>query len=215
MCFGSSRLTSTPWEIAVDAYLESGLRLEDPAHWGHAIRRYQRAAELALDLKRKTPLRRRVSEFMLDRVRFYEGKDPYYSTAQALEILVMLRADDPLELSRHAVIAAECARANGDSRRARACYATAEKLSRSAKNEMGILSARTAIAETWAEEAERLDAVGDFLTVRYVWKRAILAYRRLGNETRAAELRVRLRNAKRISRRETRSLSATKPPGLA
>jgi hypothetical protein len=195
-------------EIAVDAYLESGLRLEDPAHWGHAIRRYQRAAELALDLKRKTSLRRRVSEFMLDRVRFYEGKDPYYFTAQALEILVMLRTYDPLELSRHAVIAAERARANGDSRRARACYTSAEKFSRSAKSEIGILSARTAIAETWAEEAERLDAVGDFLTVRYVWKRAILAYRRLGNETRAAELRLRLRNAKRISRRGTRSPSA-------
>ena len=79
-------------EIAVDAYLESGLRLEDPAHWGHAIRRYQRAAELVVHLKRKTSLRRRVSEFVLDRVRFYEGKDPHYFTAQALGILLMLRA---------------------------------------------------------------------------------------------------------------------------
>jgi len=190
-------------------YLESGLRLEDPAHWGHAIRRYQRAAELTLDLKRKTSLRRRVSEFVLDRVRFYEGKDPYYFTAQALEILLTLRTDDPSELCRHALIAAERARANGDSRRARACYSVAEKICRSGKNEAGTLSARTAIAETWVEEAQRLDEARDFLTVRYVWKRAILAYRRLGNETKAAELRLRLRNAKRISRRQLRS--PTKP----
>ena len=101
-------------EIAVDMYLESGLRLEDPAHWGHAIRRYQRAAELALDLKRKTSLRKRVGEFVLDRVRFYEGKDPYYFTAQALDVLLMLRIEDPSELYRHAFVAAERARANGE-----------------------------------------------------------------------------------------------------
>lgn len=194
-------------DIAINAYLESGLRLEDPANWGHAIRRYKRAAELALDLKRKTLLRSRVSNFVLDRVRFYEGKDPYYFTEQALEILLMLDTR-PRELYRRAFVAAERARANGDSGRARACYMAAVKIARSAKNELGSLRARTAIAETWVEEAEHLAAAGDSLTVQYAWREAILAYRRLGNENRVAELRWRLRNAKRISRRQMKSPSA-------
>jgi hypothetical protein len=159
---------------------------------------------LILDLKKKTSLRRRVSEFVLDRVRFYEGRDPYYFTPQALKILLMLRSSDPSELYRHAIVAAERARANGDSSRARACYTAAEKISRWGKNEMRVLSARTAIAETWVEEAERLDADRDSLAVRYAWKKAILAYRHLGNETKAMELRLRLINSKRVEHR-TRS----------
>ena len=194
-------------EIAIDAYLESGLRLEDPMHWGHAIRRYQRAAELVLDLKRKSTLRKRVSDFVLDRVRYYEGKDPYYFTQQALELLLMLRIGDPRELHRHAIVAAESAEADEDSGRSRACYMTAEKIARWDGDEAGVVSARTAIARTWIEQAERLEEAGDFLTVRYVWKRAILAYRRLGNETKAAELRPRLKNAKRVGRRQMRSLT--------
>ncbi len=86
-------------------------------------------------------------------------------------------------------------------------YTVADKIARSARDEIGRLRARTAVAETWVEEAERLDAAGDFLTVRYAWRKAILAYRRLGNETKAAELRLRLRNAKRIGRRQMRRLS--------
>jgi hypothetical protein len=194
-------------EVAIDAYLESGLRLEDPAHWGHAIRRYQRAAGLVRDLKRKSSLRKRVSDFVLDRVRYYEGKDPYYFTQQALELLLMLRIGDPQELYRHAIVAAESAEAHEDSGRSRACYMTAEKAARWEGDEAGVILARTAIARTWIEQAERLEEAGDFLTVRYVWKRAILAYRRLGNETKAAELRPRLKNAKRIGRRQIRSLS--------
>lgn len=194
-------------ETVIDAYLESGLRLEDPAHWGYAIRRYQRAAELVLEIKRKSSLRKRVSDFVLDRVRFYEGNDPYYFTQQALEILLVLRTADPRELYRHAIGAAESARTSGDSGRSRACYMTAEKAARWYSDEAGLMFARLAIAETWIEQAERLEEAGDFLTVRYVWKRAILAYRRLGNETRAAELRGRLKNAKRIGRRQMRWLS--------
>lgn len=193
-------------ETAIDAYLESGLRLEDPAHWGYAIRRYQRAAELVLEIKRKSTLRKRVSDFVLDRVRLYEGNDPYYFTQQALEILLALRIADPRELYRHAIGAAESAHASGDSGRSRACYMTAEKAARWAHDEPGVISARMAIARTWVEQAERLEEAGDFLTVRYVWKRAILAYRRLGNETMAAEFRPRLKNAKRIGRRQMRSL---------
>jgi hypothetical protein len=142
---------------------------------------------------------------VLDRVRFYEGKDPYYFTPQALEILLTLRISDPSELLRYAVVAAERARAKEDGRRARACYTVAEKISRWAKNETNILSARTAIAETWVEEAERLDADRDSLAVRYAWKKAILAYRHLGNETKAMELRLRLINSKRVEHR-------TRPP---
>jgi hypothetical protein len=192
--------------IAVEAYLESGLRLEDPAHWGRAIWRYKRAAELTLDLRKKSSLRRKVGEFVFDRVCFHEGGRPYYFTKPALEILLMMRTGDPEELYRHASTAAERARAKGDYRYARAYYAMAEKISRSSKSEGGVLAARTAIAEIWVEEAECLDEAGEFLTVRYAWRKAILAYRRLGNEAKASQLRIRLRNAKRISRRYLRSL---------
>ena len=151
-------------------------------------------------------VRQWLDEFLLDRVRFYRGKDRYYFTEQALEILFRLRTVDPEELFRWAQAAADGARTREDSRRARACYAIAVKISRSSEDETARRAASAAIAETWIEEAERLEAAKDFLAVRYVWKKAILAYRRLGDEAKAAELRLRLRSSKRIARRKIRQL---------
>ena len=59
--------------VAVNAYLQSGSRLEDPEHWVPSMERYERAARLARQVDSKGDLPKTVLRHLEARVLHYNG----------------------------------------------------------------------------------------------------------------------------------------------
>ena len=165
--------------VAIEAYLASGMRLEDPAHWSLGWQRYERAARLAHQLGRSSPMRARVRSHLEARLRHYNAEDPFYFTDSCLRLLYDLRHGDPLELSRYATKGAERAQAARDFHRARIYLGTAAKLLHRAKNTAGAEKAEIALAQTFAEEAEAAELRGEYMVAHQFWEGAIQAFRKI------------------------------------
>jgi Domain of unknown function (DUF4209) len=152
--------------------------------------RLQRAVRLARTLEKDDP------DKVLERIRIYRGRDPLFLTCELAALLYEFRYGDPAELAGYTLAGSESARAEPDFNRARQYYEISAKLLARARDREGFRRARTAIAETFVEEAEFLEVNGNFMAAHVAWTSAILAYRKApAGAARVPELQGRLEAA--------------------
>lgn len=163
--------------IAVDAYLASGARLEDPDHWVPSMERYERAARLARQVDRKGDLSLKVLAHLEARVRHYEGKDPLYFSLKAMELLEEFRYGDFSALAEIAGRIAEGSIKAGDYSRARSYFSVQSRLLRRSKQLERAETALVRHAESFVLEAEMHEANRSYMTAHHFWQEAVLAFR--------------------------------------
>lgn len=188
-------------ERAVTGYLDSAARLEDPEQWVLAAQRIQRALNIARALNNKTLIDKTVKhiESVLAR---YKGEDPFYFSAQLMELLLDAGQGDSGVYASLAEYAAAIAKAAGNLDRARK-YLELQKQwlirdNRSAEAE----TIRAEIAETYANEAEKCLNLAEpnYMLSEYNFNRAIHAYRQIGQkQDRIDELHKRLLETQRLA----------------
>lgn len=187
-----ARVADVLWIVARDAaaartavndYLESAGRLEDPEHWTPTKDRLERAVRLAALLGRGgEDLFKHVVERLQDvEVRF--GADIRgYLGARAMKLLLEFNAGDAEGGAQRSRVAADTARAAGDWYRSRVHLEVLEACQRKSGDAAGARKARITIAESFAEEAKAKESRSDFLAATHFWSKAIEAMRRAGGE---------------------------------
>lgn len=163
--------------IAVAAYLEAGIRMEDPEKWTSSMERYERAVRLARQIEPKGELPLSILAHLESRVKHYNGADPLFFTFKALELLAEFRFGDSSAFAEIAGQVAEKSRTDGDFRRARSYYDVQAKQLKLAKNADQAEAARVAAARTFVEEAESREKVSEYMAAHAFWGDAIIAFR--------------------------------------
>jgi hypothetical protein len=193
---------------AVDAYLESGSRLEDPAHWVVCMHRYERALRLASQVETKGDLPKKVLRHLEARVLHYNGSDPLYFTAKSLELLADFAFGDLKPLAAIAGRVAGESRAAGNFDRARTYFAVQARLLKGAKDPDAAEAARVARAQCLAEEAESRAQGGSAIAAHHFWQQAVNEFReRPSLRARLPELQRRLAAAGEAALLEMKPLS--------
>lgn len=193
---------------AVEGYLQSGIRLENPDHWVAGMECYERAARLARSLGKNNPLFAQVLSHIEARVHFYAGKDPLFFTERCLCLLHEFQYGDAGALAKYAIAAAEHSLSESYFDRARAYYEIAAKLLMRAGQQDLAGQIKTAFADTFVQEAEQREQEGSHLAAHHFWEKAIQAYRlAAGGQKKVAELQKRLNNAGEKARGEMQSVS--------
>ena len=135
-------------QAAVDAYLASALRLEDPEEWTFCQKRLERALRLAASLgKGGVDLRDEVLaeiEAMLQR---HCGNDPLYLTFRLIRLLLEFRYGDANQFAGFAKVAAESAEESRDFWRAKDYYQLLADCYRAVGNKDGETEALRCSAE--------------------------------------------------------------------
>jgi hypothetical protein len=178
---------------AVEAYLQSGSRLEDPRHWVACMHRYERAVRLARQVEAKGELLKTVLHHLEARVLHYNGSDPLYFTQKALELLAEFSFGEFEALAEIAGRMAQDARGARNFDRARGHYTVQARLLKAANLIEGAEAARVAKAECWADEAHHREQGGSSIAAHHFWEQAIKAFReRPALRGRVPEIRRRL-----------------------
>lgn len=142
-------------QAAVDAYLASALRLEDPEEWTFCQKRLERALRLAASLgKGGVDLRDEVLaeiEAMLQR---HCGNDPLYLTFRLIRLLLEFRYGDANQFAGFAKVAAESAEESRDFWRAKDYYQLLADCYRAVGNKDGETEALRCSAEGLVKEAD-------------------------------------------------------------
>lgn len=163
--------------IAVTAYLEAGIRVEDPEKWTSSIQRYERAIRLARQIEPKGDLPNSILAHLENRVIHYDGTDPLFFTSRALGLLAEFRYGDFLRLAEIAGRVAEKSRVDGDFRRARYYYDAQAKHLKLGKESDQAENVRVAAARTFVEEAEAHEQKNNYMVAHSFWGEAIGAFR--------------------------------------
>ena len=181
-------------QSAIDAYLASASRLEDPVKWSAGARRIERALNLSRSIRDNGRLKKVIAEIEAVLAR-YNGGDPSYLSSHMMGLLQAVGEGDATIYSSLADRAAQNARKAGDWRRTREYLAIkAQWLHRAGKTGEED-AAKIEAAETYATEAdlEEKAASPNYLKVVYNLDSAIKALRGVrGQGGRVTELRRRL-----------------------
>ena len=181
-------------EIAVEAYLQSATRLEDPEDWVNGARRIERALQIALALRNETLREKAVSHAEGVLVR-YGGNDPSFLSAYLMKLLLKYGHGDAAHYATLANHASDNAGSSGDWRRAREYLGIkAQWLQRAGKTQQAE-AAGVEIAETFVNEADLAEAAAtpNFMLVVHHLQSAIQALRTVrGQRARVDELHSRL-----------------------
>jgi hypothetical protein len=198
-------------QLAIEAYLASATRLEDPQSWPPCERRIKRAVQLAASLGRTGEYFSKTLahvEAVLDK---YNAEDPRFLSAEMMELLLTYRPRDASKYAALAEKAASRAEAERDWHRARTYWKLTARW-RSLEKETDLeRTARIREGETYVKEAE--EAVDrtppGYLEASMHLPKAIEALRRIrGSQERIDELHRRLLDYQGRSLTEMKSASA-------
>ncbi len=142
--------------IAIDAYLESAARLEDPTNWIECVQRIERAVRLAasLDKRAKGPYFSKAIAHVEEALARYNGDDPLFLSTTLMEVLQEQGVGD---LEKYAALAEKSA---GQAEAHRSWHKVIRCLIVQAKwHTMGnkadeAYAARMAVAETYVKQAQ-------------------------------------------------------------
>ena len=198
--------------LAVEAYLESASRLEDPEKWTAAADRITRALQVAASLGRKAGCYRKVIEHIENVLAKYKGEDPLFLSVTLMELLLDYGEGDPGTYAPLALKLAQRSDAAGDYYRARMRWEIAARWFNRAKDDAGERDCRRRFAETFVREAERAVA-GDspsYTMGAHHLQGAIAAYRRVSDtRARVEELHHLLLTYQERSVRELKPIGAS------
>ncbi|BBU69327.1 DUF4209 domain-containing protein [Fluviibacter phosphoraccumulans] len=198
-------------KAAVEAYIASALRLEDPKEWPSCHKRLERAVRLAASLGRgSADLKVQVLteiEAMLQR---HRGKDPLYLTLRLIRLLLEFKYGSDSQFAEFANVAAVAAEGSQDFWRAKDYYQAEADCHRAGENKDSETEALRCSAECLVKEAElaRSQAGRGAIAAAAILSDAVEAMRQLpGGKDRAAELHEMLLNLQRESTTELKSIS--------
>jgi hypothetical protein len=198
---------------AVDAYLASALRLENPKEWTSCLKRLERALRLSAGLGRGgADLRLRVLgeiEAMLLR---HRGTDPLYLTLGLIRLLLEFKHGDARQFGEFATVNAAAAEAEKNFWRAKDYYKVAADCHRDAGDADAEGAALRQIAECLVKESElaHKQAGRGAMTAASLMSDAVEAMRQApGGRDRAAELHERLLVLQQQSLAELRPMSSS------
>lgn len=170
-------------ERAVEAYLLSAKRLQDPADWVYGFERIERAVRLAASLERDGDSFKQAvahAEQVLDQ---YQGDDPLYLSGKLMELLIEHGVGDPHKYIALSEKVAKKAEAERDESRAQYYWTINASWRKKAGDFAGERTAKVAAAETHVREAQAAlqGPQPSHLVASNHLQKAIEAYRRLGN----------------------------------
>jgi hypothetical protein len=181
-------------EIAVEAYLESATRLEDPEDWVNGARRIERSLHIALALRNET-LREKAASHAEGVLTRCGGNDPSFLSAYLMKLLLKKGHGDAAHYAGVADNAAKNAASSGDWRRTREYLEIkAQWLHRAGKTQEGEAAGIEA-AETFVKEANLAEAAAtpNYMLIVHQLQSAIQALRAVrGQQARVDDLRKRL-----------------------
>jgi hypothetical protein len=176
--------------IAVEAYLESAIVLEDPTGWTTGFERIERAFRLSATLGKKAGVYDKVVSHIESVLDKYNGADPLFLSAKLMELLLEHRHGNPEKYSAICYKVAQQSEAQGNYRRARDYWEIKSKWDVLAKNKDEEKTAKINVAETFVKESTQTDSA----LVAAKWlEQAIQVYRRIrGQKDRIEEIHAQL-----------------------
>lgn len=195
-------------ELAVQAYLQSAARLDDPENWSPAAMRLTRALKLARMLRNDELVKQALSSIETVLAK-YDGSDPLYLSANLMELLLEVRAGVPDKYAALAQRAAKTAEASGDWRRARIYLEVKAKWLARGGARADANAAVVEAAETHLTEAKLHEESGapNYMLVAYNLECAIKLLRTIPGQTeRVQELLKRLFIAQSLTTSQLRSI---------
>ncbi len=196
---------------AVDAYLESALRLEHPIEWTSCHKRLERALRLSVGLgKGGEVLRQRVLSEIDGVLQRYRGTDPLYLSLRLIRLLLEFKHGDGRQHAEIALAAAVSAEKVKEFFRAKDYYQLAADCYRAVGDVDGESTSRRLSAESLVKEAElaHKEAGRGAMVAATLLSDAVEAMRQVqGGRERAAEIHERLLILQRESVTELKSIS--------
>ena len=169
-------------EIAIDSYLETALRLEDPDHWPSCFDRIERAFRLAASLGDSNGKFDKVVAHIENMLEKYDGNDPLYLSEKLMGLLCESKEGDPVKYSQLTEKLATNAEKAHDWQRAQTHWLRKAEWDRIGKNEEARKSSLISAAETYVKLAEG-SISGErksYMVASSHLTKAIEAYRRIG-----------------------------------
>ncbi len=198
---------------AVDAYIASALRLENPQDWPPCQERLERALRLTAGLgKGGADLKVRVLGEIVAMLRRHRGTDPLYLSLRLTRLLLEFKHGDAKEFATFASAAAASAEGNNEFFRARDQYQLAAECHRMAGDAEAEGAALRHAAECLAKESDLArDQPGrGAMAAASILSDAVEAMRQApGGKDRAAELHERLLVLQQQSVAELKSVSTS------
>lgn len=198
-------------QAAVEAYIASALKLEDPKEWPSCHKRLERALRLAASLgKGGVDLKGQVLteiEAMLQR---YRGTDPLYLTLRLTRLLLEFKHGDTGKYAAFANVAAMAAEKSQDFWRAKEYYQVVADCHRAVQNKDDETAALYCLAECLVKEAGLASSQPGrgAIAAASILSDAVEAMRQVpGGKERAAELHEKLLILQRESTPELKSIS--------
>lgn len=183
--------------MAVDAYLASAQRLEDPEHWSTGLHRVERAMQISASLGRNNAALPKAIAYIEERLRHYNGTDPLFLSVKLMELLQEQRQGDPATYAALAEKIALQAEVEQKWHKARASWSVLARWHRVERDAALEREAQLHLAETYASEAQAAFAhnPNDHSLVAYHLQQAIASLRRVaGTGERVTELHRQLLN---------------------
>ncbi len=189
-------------EAAVEAYIESALRLEDPAHWPPCLERMERALRLSASLGRGgTALKDRVLSELDSMLKRHRGTDPLFLTFRLINLLLEFKHGDVQEYASYALTAAEAASDRQEFWQSKDYFELLADCCRRTGDADKEAEARRRAAESLVLESEKakLDGRGPAAATS-ILSDAVEAMRQVpGGKVRAAELHDQLLDLQRVA----------------
>lgn len=191
-------------QFAIDSYLESAIRLEDPEHWTRFFERIERAILLARQSNQPKHFKKVVDqiEAVLDK---YNGEDPLFLSAKLMELLQEYKQGEPSEYIALAEKAALRAESEHNWHKARSYWEVKTRWHHLDKDTEQEQKSWLSLAETYVSEAE--DALRrtnpSYMVVCSHIEKAIEAFRKTGGtRERVEELHKTLLEYQETAQRE-------------
>ena len=212
-----ARLADVVWErkryfpcakAAVEAYLESAQRLEDPVNWSSGARRLARALNLTRMVRNEPLIKLALSKIEATLAK-YNGSDPLWLSAYLMELLLRVGEGDPTTYVSIATNGAKTAEAASDWRQTRGYLDLKAKWLLRAGQKADAESAIIEAAETHVKEADLEQAGGspNYLLITHHLDGAIRKLRTIGGQTsRVLDLHRRLLTAELLSMSQLRGV---------
>lgn len=181
---------------AIDAYLASALRLEDPTHWPSCVKRLERALRLAAGLGNGgVQLKSRVLAEIETILNRHRGTDPLYLSLRLIQLLLEFRHGDARIFTAFAEAAAISAESRSEFWRARDHYQLSAECYRVVGDSSAEREALRCAAECLVKESELAHGqpARGAMAAAAIMSDAVEAMRRIpGGSARAGELHERL-----------------------
>lgn len=166
-------------KIAVNSYLESAKRLEDPENCFYAFPRIERALRIAARLGKNNEFFNNVINYIEHLLDKYQAEDPLFFSAKLMRLLQRQRLGDYL---KYAQLSEQVAQQSTQWDRAREYWEVASRWYALNKDQENQKRIQINIAETYVEEAKIAvsNSTPSYMMAAFCLQKAIEAYRKIG-----------------------------------